>query len=164
MDHDKALRQHLLELLRGGHAHLTFDDAVRDFPRELRGAKPKDVPHSAWQLLEHLRLAQRDILDFSRNENGEYRELKWPDDYWPKSAAPPDEGAWDKSVAEVSADARAFEHLIQDPGRDLFAKFSWGDGQTLLREALLLADHNSYHTGQLAFLRKLLSDRPIGRG
>jgi hypothetical protein len=135
-------------------AHLSFDDAVADFPTELRGIKPPGAPHTAWQLLEHLRIAQWDILDFSRNPA--YQEMKFPDDYWPKTPAPPDATAWEQSVEQFQRDLKAMEDLISDAGVDLMARIPHGTGQTLLREALLVADHNSYHLGQLVFVRKML--------
>jgi hypothetical protein len=134
-------------------AHLSFREAVADFPAELRGKKPKGTPHTAWQLLEHMRLAQEDILDFSRNPK--YEERKFPDDYWPATAAPPSEEAWDRSVRQFEKDLQAMQHLVAAE-EDLFAKIPHGKGQTFLREALLVADHNSYHLGQLMFLRKTL--------
>jgi hypothetical protein len=133
-------------------AHVDFKSAVDDFPPELRGKKPGRAPHSAWELLEHLRLAQEDILDFSRNPD--YQERKFPGDYWPKSQAPPDEDAWDRSVAQFQKDLSEMQSLVAKS--DLTAKIPHGTGQTLLREALVLADHNSYHLGQLMFLRKML--------
>jgi hypothetical protein len=148
------LRKHLDNLLRMKGAHIGFDDAVSDFPARLCGAKPAGAPHSAWELLEHMRLAQEDILDFSRNS--EYRERKFPDGYWPPSAAPPDEEAWEKSVQQFQRDLKEMRELIADTNRDLLAKIPHGQGQTLLREALLVADHTSYHLGQLVFLRKML--------
>lgn len=154
MKNDQILRQHLLELLDGAHAHAPFDKGVADFPAKLRGEVPKGLPHSAWMLLEHIRLAQWDILDFSRNPK--YKELKWPDDYWPKSPAPPSEAAWDKSVKSFHDDLAAMKKLVEDPKTDLFAKIPWGDGQTILREAMLVADHNSHHLGQLIDVRRLL--------
>ena len=151
---DAALREHVLNLLREGHAHATFEQAVKNLPVELRGKVPKGAEHSPWQLLEHLRLAQLDILDFSRNAN--YQALKWPDDYWPKEKAPADEKAWDKSVRAFKRDLKAMCALVEDPKTDLFAKIPHGDGQTILREALLMADHNAYHVGQLVLVRKML--------
>jgi DinB superfamily len=148
------IRKHLLDVLRMKGAHLTFDEAVDRFPAELRGKKPAGAPHTPWQLLEHLRLAQWDILDFCRNPN--YKEMEFPGDYWPKTDAPPDDAAWDKSVEQFRADLKAMEKLAADPKLDLTARLSHGQGQTLLREALLVADHNSYHLGQLVFLRKTL--------
>jgi hypothetical protein len=151
---DAALRKHVGELLTLGQAHATFDQAVKDLPVELRGKVPKGGEHSPWQLLEHLRLAQWDILDFSRN--AKYQTLKWPDDYWPKEKAPADEKAWDKSVREFKKDLEEMCALVEDPKTDLFAKIPHGDGQTILREALLVADHNAYHVGQLVLVRKML--------
>ena len=151
------LRRQLKALLDGGQAHATFDQAVKDMPTNLQGVVPEGTPYSAWQLLEHMRLAQRDILDFSRNEDGSYRELKWPDEYWPKNPEPPNSHAWQKSVEQIREDRRVFEKLINsadDP--KLIAPFPWGSGQNLLRQALLLADHEAYHVGELVLLRRLL--------
>jgi len=150
------LRAHVLELLHGGHAHLTFEDAVRDLPPDLRGKAPRGAPYTAWQLVEHIRIAQHDILRFSVNAEGMYQPLEWPDDYWPKAKRPRDDAEWDAAVAGVETDRKAMEALVGDPARDLFAPFPWGDGQTLLREALLAADHTAYHLGQLVLLRRLL--------
>ncbi len=149
-----SLRQHLLALLRGGSAHVNFDAAVDAFPAGLQGTKPEAAPHSAWQLLEHLRITQWDILEFSRN--AAHQSPEWPEGYWPPSEAPPDASAWDHSVRSFQSDAEAFQKLISGPGTDLYARIPHGDGQTLLRESLLLADHNSYHLGQLVIVRRLL--------
>ena len=151
---DTALRQHLVELLRGGSAHADFNSAIRDWPEELRGKHASHFPHTAWQLLEHLRLAQFDILEFSRN--AEYKELNFPDDYWPKRDKPPDAQAWDESVANFQRDLKAMQDLVTDSKTDLFARIAWGTGQTVLREALVVADHNAYHLGQLVALRRAL--------
>jgi hypothetical protein len=151
---DQSLRKHVLELLDGGYAHATFEKVIADFPEKLHGEVPKGLPHSAWVLLEHMRLAQWDILDFSRNPK--YKELKWPDDYWPKSPAPPNATAWDKSVKSFRNDLAEMKSLVADPKTDLFAKIPWGDGQTILREAMLVADHNAHHLGQLIDVRRLL--------
>ncbi|HZY62731.1 MAG TPA: DinB family protein [Edaphobacter sp.] len=150
------LRQQLLTLLQGGEAHVTFDEAIKDFPEDLRGVVPDKLPYSAWQLLEHLRIAQRDILDFSAPPTGGYQPLAWPDDYWPKSPEPPSAHAWEHSIAAIRKDRKSFEELIQRPGTDLFRPFRWGNGQNLLREALLIADHAAYHLGELIVLRRLL--------
>jgi hypothetical protein len=150
---DAGLRKHLGELLTLGHAHATFEQAVKGLPVELRGRVPKGAEHSPWQLLEHLRLAQWDILDFSRN--AKYQALKWPDDYWPREKKPADK-AWDKSVRAFRKDLKEIVALVEDPKTDLFAKIPHGDGQTILREALLVADHNAYHVGQLVLVRKML--------
>ena len=155
---DAALRQHLLALLDGGNAHATFDAAIADFPAELRGARPEvkeeAVPYSPWQLLEHLRIAQWDILEFSRNLK--HISPEWPEGYWPRSAKPPDPRAWNKSVQSFRQDLQAMKDLVSDPVTDLFARIPHGEGQTILREALLVVDHNAYHIGQLVLLRKLL--------
>jgi hypothetical protein len=152
--HGKQLREHLLALLNGGGAHATFDATVKDMPEKLRGVKPSGLPHTAWMLLEHLRLAQWDILDFSRNPK--YQAPKWPDDYWPQTEAPPSAFAWTKSVQQFRKDLKAMQGLVANPRTDLFARIPWGDGQTILREALLVADHNAYHLGQFVDLRRLL--------
>jgi hypothetical protein len=154
MNQETSLRKHLVELLDGGNAYARFDKIIAQFPPQLRGVVPKSLPHSAWMLLEHLRLAQWDILDFSRNPK--YVAPKWPDDYWPKSSTPPSAAAWDKSVKSFRDDRNAMKQLVSDPETDLFAKIPWGDGQTVLREALLIADHNAHHLGQLIDVRRLL--------
>jgi DinB family len=151
---DKTLREHVLYLLKGGGAHASFEDAIKNFPAELRGKKVKGLPHTAWMLLEHMRIAQWDILDFSINPK--YKTMKWPEDYWPASAAPPTPAAWNNSIKELKKDLRAMEDLVANPKADLFQKIPWGEGQTILREALLIADHNAYHVGQLVTLRRLL--------
>jgi hypothetical protein len=155
---DAALRKHLIALLDGGQAHATFDQAVADFPAELRGRKLEVgddlAPYTAWQLLEHLRIAQWDILQFSRNPK--HISPEWPSGYWPHSAKPPDPRSWTKSVQSFRADLQEMKDLIADPSTDLYAPIPHGDGQTILREALLVADHNAYHIGELVLLRKLL--------
>jgi hypothetical protein len=153
-DDTAALRAHLDNLLRMEGAHIAFDDAIEGFPAALRGAKPAGTPHSAWELLEHMRIAQEDILDFSRNP--EYREKAFPDDYWPATETPPSEEAWQRSVQQFRTDLKEMRELIANSAHDLFARIPHGDGQTVLREALVVADHNAYHLGQLMFLRKLL--------
>jgi hypothetical protein len=150
--HDQALRDHLLYLLQDGGAHISFEAAMRDWPVELAGAKLPNFPHTAWMLLEHMRLAQWDILEFSRNPK--HVSPRWPEGYWPDSEAPPDEKSWKASAAEFTKDLRAVQQLVANKRADLFARLPWGDGQTLLREALLVADHNAYHLGQLVLLRK----------
>lgn len=153
-NNDRALRQHLLELLVGGGAHAKFDDVIKGLPPKLRGVKPPNFPHSPWMLLEHLRLAQRDILEFSRNSK--YVSPPWPAGYWPKTQAPPTAAAWTKSVQRFRRDLKAMERLVANPKTDLFARIAWGDEQTILRESLLLADHNAYHLAQLVDVRRLL--------
>jgi len=148
-----SLREHLLNLLSGKGAHIDFEKAVADFPAEAQGKRSGSITYSAWQLLEHMRIAQWDILEFSRNPK--HVSPAWPEGYWPKTEAPPNAGAWGESIGQFRQDLAAMRELIGGPA-DLFARIPHGDGQTLLREALILADHNSYHVGQLVFLRKLL--------
>jgi hypothetical protein len=155
-DEQAPIRKELIALLEGGQAHVTFDDAIKDFPSDLRGVVPPKLPYSAWQLLEHLRIAQRDILDFSAPPTGGYHPIQWPDAYWPQSHQPPSAHAWDESIASFRRDLKNFIALIEKPSADLYKPFRWGDGQNLLREALLLADHNSHHLGELIVLRRLL--------
>jgi hypothetical protein len=154
MAHDAALREQLIQLLRGGHAHGTFDDVIRDFPLDRVGVRPPGAPHSAWELVEHMRIAQKDILEFSRS--ADHVSPEFPGGYWPKSPAPEGEDQWSGSVLAFRHDLATFEAIIQDPAQDLYRAFPWADGQTLLREALLIADHNSYHLGQLVLVRRLL--------
>ena len=148
------LRQHLTSLLTKAEAHVDLESSLKDFPRELRGKKPEGAPHTPWQLLEHIRIAQWDILEFSKDAG--HKSPKWPDEYWPKTEAPPDDKAWDKSVKQVLAELKEMSALVSDLKRDLFAEIPHGDGQTLLREVLLVADHNAYHLGQLVMLRRIL--------
>ncbi len=154
MANDKALRQHLLNLLKGGDAHLQFDSAVKNLPADLRGKRPEGAPHSPWEVLEHLRIAQWDILEFSRNPK--HQSPEFPQGYWPRTQAPPDEGAWDKSVGSFRKDLQALRDLVANEKTDLFARIPHGDGQTILREALVAAAHNAYHLGELVLLRRLL--------
>jgi hypothetical protein len=151
---DKLLRKHLVKMLEGGDAHATFDDAVADMPPALQGKNPKGAEHSPWQLLEHLRIAQLDILEFAIN--AKHKSPKWPEGYWPKAPAPPDAKAWNKSVQAFRSDLKRFTKLLADDSTDLFAKIPHGEGQTILRQSLLAADHNSYHLGQLVLVRRLL--------
>jgi hypothetical protein len=154
MSNDKPLRDQLVALLEGGQAHAGFDATVADLAPEYRGVRPQGAPHSAWQLLEHLRIAQWDILEFSRDPK--HVSPKWPEGYWSKDPAPPEEKSWAESLAAFRRDNQALKDLVTDPKSDLHAPFPWGDGQTLLREALLAADHNAYHLGQLILVRRLL--------
>jgi len=148
------IREHIANLLTKAEAHVDLREALKNFPRELRGRKPDGSPHTPWQLLEHIRIAQWDILEFSRS--AKHKSPTWPDEYWPKTEAPPSDKAWDASVKQVLADLDAVRKFISDPKRDLTAKIPHGDGQTLLREALLVADHNAYHLGQLVMVRRIL--------
>jgi len=144
----------LLSLLGGGGAHVDFDSVMAGWPAKLRGSKPKGLPHTAWQLLEHMRIAQWDILDFSRNPK--HVSPEWPEGYWPSTDAPPSPAAWNNSVSTFQADLKAMMSLVKSPRRDLFARIPHGEGQTILREALLVADHNAYHLGELVYLRRAL--------
>ena len=155
---DDSLREHLVSLLKGGNAHATFDQAVEKLPANLRGKKPRGLPYSAWMLLEHLRIAQWDILEFSRN--AKHVSPDWPKGYWPKESAPPKPSSWDESIKSFRDDLKAMQKLISDPKTDLYARIPWGTEQTILREALLVADHNAYHVGELVLLRKLLGAWP----
>jgi len=151
---DKKLREQLVKLLEGGEAHADLQHAFSELPEAQRGVKPAGAPHTAWQLLEHFRIAQWDILEFSRN--AKHVSPQFPGGYWPVSEEPPNAEAWDKSVAAVERDLAAMEKLISNPKTDLFSPIAHGDGQTILREALVLADHNAYHLGQVVLLRRLL--------
>ena len=156
MADDAALREHLIQLLTGGHAHATFDGAVRGFPLKQIGVRPKGVPYSAWEVLEHMRIAQHDILRFS--QTAEYVSPKWPEGYWPATRAPERESQWARSIRAFRKDLAEFQEMLRNPAQHLYRKFPWGDGQTLLREALLIADHNAYHIGQLVLIRRLLGE------
>jgi len=154
MKKEEILRQNLVELLTSRNAHASFDAAIQNFPAALRGVKPPGVPYSAWQLLEHIRIAQWDILEFSRDPK--HVSPAWPEGYWPKESAPPTVAAWSKSVRQVRADLQAMIKLAKNSKSNLFRKIAHGDGQTLLREILLVADHNAYHVGELVLLRRVL--------
>jgi DinB superfamily len=154
MEHQQALRDHVLELLRGGHAHLDFEKATAGLPAQLRGSKPRGLPFTPWRLVEHMRIAQWDILQFSIDPH--HVSPDFPDGYWPPDDAPPDSLSWDQSIASFLADLKTLSDLISDPKTDLLAPLPHGKGQTILREALLAADHNAYHLGQLVVVRRLL--------
>ena len=156
MSPDKDLRSHLMKLLDGGGAHLKPSQVLTDFPAEARGRKPAGSPYSAWQLLEHMRIAQWDILEFSRDPN--HVSPPYPQGYWPAGEGPESKEAWENSVAAFQADLEEMKQLVVDPAVDLFKRIPHGDGQTVLREAMLVADHNAYHLGQLVLLRRLLGD------
>ncbi len=157
---DTALRQHVLYLLGGGGAHLDFDKAVDGLPAGLRGARPPGVPHTPWRLVEHMRICQWDILEFSVNPN--HVSPVFPSGYWPAGDAPPDAEAWERSLDQFRSDLNAMQQLVGDGATDLFARIPHGDGQTILREALLVADHNAYHLGQLVLVRRALGAWPEG--
>ena len=151
---DKALREHLLNLLKGGHAHVDFEAAIKGLPAAMRGKRPKGAEHSAWEILEHIRIAQWDILEFSRDPK--HVSPEWPSGYWPRTKAPASGRAWTNSVRAFQAGLKEMSKLVADESTDLFARIPHGDGQTILREALLAADHNAYHIGELVLVRRLL--------
>jgi hypothetical protein len=155
---NRSLRQHLLYMLQGGGAHVKFDEVIAGIPANLRAQKPAGLPHSLWMLLEHLRIAQRDILEFSRNRK--HVSPEWPKGYWPGTEAPPSAAAWKVSIKRFGQGLKAMQNLVKDPKTDLFTRIPWGDGQTILREALLVADHNAYHLGQMLDARRLLGAWP----
>ena len=151
---DKALREHVLHVLKGGGAHITFESAIKGLRVPLRGRKPKGAEHSPWEILEHMRIAQWDILEFSRDPK--HVSPEWPAGYWPETQAPANGRAWNKSVRAFLADLESMCTLVADESVDLFAKIPHGTGQTILREALLIADHNAYHIGEMVLARRLL--------
>ena len=155
---DHSLRQHLVDLLKGGNAHAKFDEVIEGIAPKLRGQKPTGLPHSPWMLLEHLRIAQWDILEFTRDKK--HASPQWPEGYWPRSEVPPSATGWDTSIKNFRADLRAMQSLVANPKIDLHSPIPWGEGQTVLREALLIADHNAYHLAQLVDVRRLLGAWP----
>jgi nucleotide-binding universal stress UspA family protein len=155
---DQALREHVRKLLSWEDAHVGLNTVLADLPVELRGVRPPGCAHSVWELVEHLRMAQRDILEFCVTPA--YQEMSWPDDYWPASPAPSSPDAWDESLRGYREDLEALRQLAADPGIDLGARIPHGSGQTYLRELLLVADHTAYHVGQLVLVRRLLGSWP----
>jgi hypothetical protein len=154
-DQNASLREQLYQLLLGSNAHADVLTALKDFPPKLYGVKPQGAPHSGWELLEHMRMAMRDLWEFSTSD--QYVEKKWPDDYWPSSSEPSSKEDWDTSVRALKEDMVAFGKLVKDPGSNLYAQIPWGSKEhTLLREVLIAADHISYHTGELVYLRRIL--------
>jgi hypothetical protein len=151
---DSTLREHLIYVLKGGGAHAKFEDVMGDFPAKLRGKMVSGLPYSAWMVLEHMRIAQWDILEFTRKRK--HVSPDWPAGYWPARDDPPSPAAWAGSIRRFQKDLKAMQALVANPKTDLYAPLPWGDGQTVLREALLVADHNAYHLGQLVTLRRLL--------
>jgi hypothetical protein len=156
MKNDQALREHVLYLLRGGGAHVNFESAIKGLPADLRGKRPKGASHSPWEILEHMRLAQSDILEFSRD--AKHVSPEWPAGYWPKAPAPPSAAAWTRSVRSFGTDLEAMCGLVEAKSTDLYARIPHGSGQTILREALLIADHNAYHLGEMVVVRRLLGN------
>jgi hypothetical protein len=156
MNQDQSLREHLLHLLRGGGAHVDFESVVEDFPVEKVNQKIEHLPYTAWQVLEHMRIAQWDILEFS--QNAAHVSPKWPEGYWPSGEGSFVATSWNESVERFRADLKEMEDLVADPKIDLFARIPHGEGQTILREALLVADHNAYHLGVLVTMKRILSE------
>ncbi|HEV7860822.1 MAG TPA: DinB family protein [Pyrinomonadaceae bacterium] len=154
LDQDKSLREHLLYLLRGGGAHLDFETVIKDFPAESINREIAHLPYTAWQLLEHMRIAQSDILEFSRSAL--HVSPDWPKGYWPESAREALASDWNKSVEAFRRDLAAMESLVADTSINLFEPLAHGEGQTVLREALLVADHNAYHLGALVNIKRIL--------
>ncbi|MVM33505.1 DinB family protein [Spirosoma sp. HMF4905] len=153
-DINSAVRKQLISLLTDSNAHQSFDGAVKGLPAELRGVKPDKLPYSIWQLVDHIRTVQWDILEFSRN--ADHQSPPWPDGFWAKEIAPPNEDAWQQALDQILKDRTDFIGLLNDPQNDLYAPFAHGDGQNLLREALLIGDHNAYHIGEIIIIRRLL--------
>ncbi len=160
MSSDQVLRDQLLALLRGGQAAMTFDQAVADFPLEHINAQPPNVTYSFWFLLEHLRIAQWDILDYIRNPQYQYRQ--WPDDYWPHAGSQTDATGWNKTINDFRADSHALEAIVRDPALDLTAPLPHAPQHNILREILVVADHNAYHLGEFAILRQVMGLWPAG--
>jgi uncharacterized damage-inducible protein DinB len=155
-----TVRQHLIELLRERHAHIQLEDAIKDLSPQLRGQKPQNSPYSIWQLVEHIRIVQWDILEFCKNDA--HKSPKWPQGYWVENQSVVDDETWEESLSHIWKDKEAFIALLNSPEVDLFIPFAYGEGQTLLREALVIADHTSYHTGQIVVIRKILGDWKSG--
>jgi len=156
MNREQAVRSYLKDVLSWQEAHLTFENAIDNLPKEYRGKKPEGFPYTIWQLVEHIRIAQWDILDFTRNPD--YKEHTWPDDYWPENESPDSDEGWEKSLQTIRDDREAFKELLDDSGFELLKPFEHGTGQTLFRQALLIADHTAYHTGQIILIRKILEN------
>ena len=153
---NSSLIENLINLLNKGNAHVSLDDSLKNIPFDLLGKKPRDLPYSLYQIADHIRIAQHDILEFSRDPN--YQSPKWPEGYWPQKTKPDSEKEWEKCLQQIKKDRKTFIGLLKDSSDNLFTPFDHGDGQTLLREALVMADHTSYHTGEIVVIRRLLGD------
>lgn len=153
MNTDNSLKEELIKLLTGGSAHAGFDDAVKGLTLQQAGQKANNLPYTIWQLIEHIRIAQWDMLEFSKSED--HKSPKWPEEYWVKETAPKDKEAWDRSINQIKTDLEEFVKLIRKS--DLYKTIPHGDGQTLLREALQIADHTAYHTAEIIVIRRLLN-------
>ena len=157
MVQEQQLKKHLSTLVSGKGAHADFDTAVKGISSDHYGAEVKGLPYTLWQIVEHMRLSQNDILDYMRNPD--YKERSWPEGYWPKEGKPPKKDSWDQSVKSIKKDLREVKTIIENPKTDLFAQVPHGEkGHTILREVLLIADHNAYHVGQIIVIRRLLGD------
>ncbi len=156
MESTRITRAYLKDILSWQEAHINFEHAVAELPNDDRGKKSEGFPYSIWQLVEHIRIAQWDILDFTRNPD--YKERSWPDDYWPEHHAPKNDDEWERAITAVRTDREEFIKLLDDPDIDLFKPFEHGTGQTLLRQAMLIADHTAYHVGQIILIRKILEN------
>jgi uncharacterized damage-inducible protein DinB len=155
-DSDAVMREQLVELLQGKSAHLSFEDAIAGLSAKKRGAKPAGTPHTVWRLVEHMRIAQWDILEFSKD--GRHKSPKWPEGYWPDGDAPRDARQWNDTIRQFKADLKEMMRMVKDKKVDLLAPISGGQGQPVFREAMLVADHNSYHIGQIVMLRQVLGE------
>lgn len=155
---EKVLRQEIVRFLKGGVAYMTLEEAIADFPIQHINTKAKNVPYTFWHILEHIRITQWDILDFCRNPN--YKYIKWPDDYWPKQSEKATRSQWDKTIQSIKHDLNEVINLVEDSKYDLYTPFPWGEGQHLLREAILVAEHNAYHIGEFAILRQVVGTWP----
>ncbi len=153
MQTDKALREQLAMFLEGQQAHMSLADAVKGFPLKDMNVRPRNVPYTFWHLLEHIRIAQWDIVNFIKNPD--YEELKWPEDYWPARNARATRDDWENTLARFTSDLREMIAIVKNPRTDLHARIPHGDGQTILREAILIVDHNAYHIGEFAILRQV---------
>jgi hypothetical protein len=148
-----AIVKGLIDLINGGHAHVSFDNAVTDIAPRYRGVRPEGLPYSIWQLMEHIRITLWDILEFCKSQN--HKSPPWPEGYWPSGTSPTEE-AWKRTLAAIKSNRKEFVSLLQSPSTDLFTPFKHGTGQNMIREALLIADHTSYHTGQIIIVRRIL--------
>lgn len=160
-DSEKQLREKLVKLLDGGEAHMSFNDAVSDFPTKHINDFPPNVPYTFWHLIEHIRITQWDILEFITNPN--YKYIKWPDEYWPKRDKKAKKSDWEKTIKVYNSDLKKLIKIVKDPKTNLYKKIPWGEGQNILREILLVCDHSAYHIGELGILRQVTSTWPKGR-
>jgi hypothetical protein len=154
MNDQNILRIQLLEYLEGDHAHKTLDEAVKDFPAKMINSKPENVPYTFWQLLEHIRVSQHDILLFIHDTD--YKYMDWPKDYWPGTGRKADKVAWDKTILDYRQDLKSLKKIIKNPKADLLAHIPHGEGQTIFHEAVLVIDHTAYHVGEFILMRRIM--------